>query len=137
MRSPVEWRKGTAPFGSQRQRTLPRVRRRSAATDEFAPPEFLQNATQIAAVESQVVGELTRGDAGPVRELVEYADLGQRERARQQAFVQDADAARLEPVEMPDGGDPFRLVDLIKDAPSRSHIGGTRICQRYLAGRAD
>jgi len=34
-------------------------------------------------------------------------------------------------------GDPLSLIDLIKDAPGRSNVGGTGVGQGHFASRAD
>src|SRR5579864_465086 len=75
------------------------------AADQLAFAETLQDAAQIAGIESQVRGEFGRGGPFAMRQLVEDAELGQRKRAVEEPFAQDSDLPGVETIEAAHGLD--------------------------------
>jgi len=63
--------------------------------------EPAQDATQIPRVEAQLPAQLRRRRLVALRQLVQYARRGERERAVQEPFVEQADLLRVEPIEAP------------------------------------
>jgi hypothetical protein len=72
---------------------------------QAATGEGGQDATQIAGVQVERAGQLGGGGALAVGQLVQHADLGERERTAQIAVLQDANAAGIQAIEAPDGVD--------------------------------
>ena len=107
-RTCIERRKRLAAGVGQRQRALAAIGFGGHAADQPVAFEALQDPAEIAGIESEFATEAGGGGPGPLRQFVEHARLGEREAASQQAFLQDADGARVEPVEPPDGGDAVR-----------------------------
>ena len=82
---------------------LPRVTGRRRTADQAAGFEPPEDAAEVAGVQAEIAAELGGGRRGAVREFVEDAHLGERERAVQQMLAEDADLARVEAVERADG----------------------------------
>ncbi len=67
--------------------------------------EVPEHPAQIPRVEAQVRAQLRRGWLFPLKQLVEHAPLGQRERAPQQSLAQGANLLGVEAVEPPHRSD--------------------------------
>ena len=98
-RARLERREGGASFRGQARAGAGARRRRRGAARQPLRFEAAQDAAQIAGVEAEIAAEIGRGRRLAVRELVEDAHLGQRERAVEQAIAERADAAGVEAVE--------------------------------------
>src|SRR5207302_11364706 len=90
------------------------------AVNQPALREAAQDAAQIAGVEPQLTAELGRGGRVAVRQLVEHPHLGERERALEVPFVQQADLLRVAAVAAPHGRDALREAGLGHRHPPRS-----------------
>ena len=101
--------RGFALLG-ERQNGLAAIGLGRAAHEVAALLEALQHATEIAGIEVQLSGQLGRRGGLVMRELVDDAALGQRERAAEQALVQHADPARVEAREAAHGLDMLQLL---------------------------
>src|SRR5262249_47418741 len=75
--------------------------------DEPALVEPTDDAAQVAGIEAELAAQLTRRHRVTVRQLVEHAALGQRERTGEIALVEQADLLRVETVEAPHRGHPL------------------------------
>src|SRR5204863_9826149 len=93
------------PRARRREDVAARVCFRGRAFQPSAFLECTQDAAQITSVESERAAQIARGKPGAVARFVQDARLGQRERAVQEAFLEDADLARIEAVEVPDSAD--------------------------------
>ena len=94
--------KARRPAGGDAKLRVAGIVRRRRALDQAALLEAAQQAAQVAGIEAEVARQLGRGGVLAVRELPQQARFGQRERGRQQAFLQHADAPRVEAVEAAD-----------------------------------
>ena len=74
--------------------------------------EALEHPAEIARIEVELAGELACRRGLVMRQLVDDAALGQRERAVQQALAQHADPARVEAREAAHRLDPLQLLGL-------------------------
>ncbi len=99
LRADFKFTENLMPFSGQGQARPPGVGRARGPFNEILPLEALEHPAQISLIEFQLPGQLGRGRPVAVRDLVQHASLGQGERALQQAFVQNADVLRIEPVE--------------------------------------
>ena len=108
-------RRGRALRAARTRRGPSRVRRsrlwravgRTTASRPIRPLRFeaAQDAAQIAGVEPEIAAEVGGGRRLAVGQLVEHAQLGQRERAVEVAVAERADLAGVEAVEGADGVD--------------------------------
>src|SRR5712691_1018089 len=100
-RSDVERGEGSLSLPGEGEELLAAVRPRASLGDQPALPETAQDAAEVARIEAEILAEVARRGALPVCQLVEDAHFGQGERARQQALAEEADRARVIPVERP------------------------------------
>jgi len=107
LRATVQRCEGAPPGRADRQPHLPRIGAGAGGLDQPAFLETAQQPAQVAGVEVQRLGQLGGGGVLAVRQLPQQARFGQRKAAVQQAFVQHADAARVEAVEGAQRGDAF------------------------------
>src|SRR3989454_1110484 len=89
------------PGGGEAHEALPGVAGRGLPVDQAALHEPAQDATQIPRVEAQLPAQLRRRRLVALRQLVQDARRGERERAVQEPFVEQADLLRVEPIEAP------------------------------------
>src|SRR5207245_1772044 len=89
----------------QAEQLLAPVAVRSGAVEHAGAREAGQDATEVAGVQVERAGELGGGGGLAVRQLVQHAHLGERERTAQVAVLQDANAAGVQTVEAADGVD--------------------------------
>src|SRR5439155_19671484 len=80
-----------ATRAGQRAQVAPAVLLRRLALDPTPLLEALQDPTQVSGVETELSAQVGGRRVCSVRELVEHARLRERERAFQQAFLEDAD----------------------------------------------
>src|SRR5206468_12914651 len=76
------------PSGGEAHEALPGVAGRGLPVDEAVLHEPAQDATQIPRVEAQLPAQLRRRRLVALRQLVQYARRGERERAVQEPFVE-------------------------------------------------
>ena len=101
----VERGERAAARGGQREHVAPRIVLGSRAREPALGTEALENAAEIALVETERAGKLGGADAAMVRELVHHAHFSQRKRTLEQALVEHADTLRVEAVEASRGFD--------------------------------
>ena len=102
MRARIERRERLPPAARQRQQSFARVRQRTLPPYPPSLDETPQDAAEIALVHAEACSEGTgarRRLNGCMRQFVEHAHFGQRERACEQAFAQHAYALRVEAIE--------------------------------------
>src|SRR6185503_1400772 len=114
--------------------------------------EAAHETAQVARVEAEVPAEVGGRRLPALGQLVEDADLGEGEGAPEEALLQDADLAGVEPVEPADGGDLLpgglghgppspaesvnQSVDRVKYVrPAEAHPAGLQEVERRLAPR--
>src|SRR5919201_5542056 len=85
----------------------PAVLLRGLALEPAALLEAAHDPAQISGVDAKLAAQVGGRCFRAVRKLVEHARLRQRQRAVQQAFLENADLARVEPVEPADALDAF------------------------------
>jgi hypothetical protein len=100
--APIERCKGALAGRGDREMEVARVVGRALAADELLVLELPQQAAEVAGVEVEIAREFGRRRPFAMSELPEQARFGQREARVGQAFVQDADAPRVEAVEAAD-----------------------------------
>src|SRR5438105_6794791 len=126
VRTGVERGEQLAPRRREGQVAPAPVGRGARSRDETALLEAAQHAAQVARVEPQVAAQLGGRRLLAMRQLVQHAHLGQRERAVVRAAAQQADLPRVESVEAarrlhpslqlarPHGGNVRSILDSVK-----------------------
>ncbi len=105
LRAFVERGERAAARSGQREHVAPRIVLGGRAREPALGAEALENAAEIALVETERAGKLGGADAAMVRELVHHAHFGQRKRTLEEALVEHADTLRVEAVEASRGFD--------------------------------
>jgi hypothetical protein len=88
--------------GREAQVQVPGVCARAFGADELAGLQALQQAAQVAGVKIELARQLRRCRRVAMREFPEESRFGEAEARVGQAFVQDADASRVETIEAAD-----------------------------------
>ncbi len=101
---PVERGEGALAGGGEAQVQVPGIVFGADALDQLAFLQAAQQPAEVAGVEAEVAGELGGGGPVAMREFPEQARFGQAEAGLGQAFLEHADAARVEAVEAADRG---------------------------------
>jgi hypothetical protein len=85
------------------QQLLAPVALGSLSLEQAAFEKVAQDAAQITQVQVELAGQLAGGGALAVDQLVQHADLGQREGTVQVVALQHADAAGVQTIEAAHG----------------------------------
>ena len=101
----VEPGEGAAPLAGEGENGAAAVDGGLAALHERALFEGAEHAAQVSGVEAERLHDGGGRRTLLVGELIQHANLGQRELALQEPFVQDADFAGVEAVEVSNRGD--------------------------------
>ena len=95
----VQGLEGVAAGLGEGEQGLPRVGVGRRAVQELSHLEFPQDPAEIAGVQAEITPEVRCRETLAVSQLVEHADLGEREFAFQEAVVEQSDLSRVESVE--------------------------------------
>ena len=90
----------------ERKIALARVFFRGFARNQAASFEIAQHAAQISGIEVERAADILGGHRLAVGDLVKHPHLAEGVRTVEVSLAQDADLARVEPVEAPYGADP-------------------------------
>jgi hypothetical protein len=94
---------GVAGLG-QPQHALAGIPRMGLAREPARGFEAAQDAAHVARIEPEVAPDLAGDRCFAVRQLVQHPHIGERHGAAE-VWIERADPARVEPVELPDGLD--------------------------------